>query len=118
MLRTASEEVELVKLKPHAHGDSGVVKKGLYMARNSKSFIGKVLEDMLEVVVDVRGRAEGIEQPRDASPRIPSSERHRSTDEDLSTLPTKELHDRLVVALVEIADIGEELARRSEQRGR
>jgi hypothetical protein len=86
------------------------------MARDSNSLIGKVLEDVLEVVAGVHERAEGTEQHRDA-PRIASIERRRSTYEDLSTLPTKELHDRLVVALVEIADIGEELARRSEQRG-
>ena len=88
----------------------------MYMARGSNSLIGKVLEDVLEVVADVRERAEGIEQHRDA-PKMASIERRRSTDEDLSTLPTKELHDRLVVALVEIADIGEELAHDARSNG-
>ena len=88
------------------------------MTRDSNSFISKVLKDMLEVVGDVRERAEGIEHHREGPPRITSIERRRSTDEDLSTLSTKELHDRFTVALVEIADIGDELARRSEQRGR
>jgi hypothetical protein len=33
-------------------------------------------------------------------------------------LSTEELHARLVAALAEVADIGEELARRAEQGGR
>jgi uncharacterized small protein (DUF1192 family) len=78
-----------------------------------------LLEDVLEIVADVRKRVEGTDEyDRGSSRKIASIEEHKATDEDLSVLSTKELHDRLVVALAEIADIGEELARRAEQRGR
>ena len=78
-----------------------------------------LLEDVLEIVADVRKRVEGTDEyDRGSSRKIASIEEHKATDEDLSVLSTKELHNRLVVALAEIADIGEELARRAEQRGR
>jgi hypothetical protein len=92
------------------------------MARDANPLIRKgldLLEDILKVVADVRERAEETdEHSRVPSRRIASIEEHKVTNEDLSDLSTKELHDRLVGALVEMADVGEELARRADQRGR
>jgi hypothetical protein len=92
------------------------------MARDANPLIRKgldLLEDILKVVADVRERAEETdEHSRVPSRRIASIEENEVTNEDLSDLSTKELHDRLVGALVEMADVGEELARRADQRGR
>ena len=97
-----------------------LVEKGR-MARDANSLIRKgldLLEDVLEVVADVRDRVEGTDEHRGAHSRVASIEEHKATEENLSTLSTEELHARLVAALAEIADIGEELARRAEQSGR
>jgi uncharacterized small protein (DUF1192 family) len=91
------------------------------MARDTNSLIRKgldLLEDVLEVVADVRERVEGTDEHHGAPGRIASIEEHKPTEENLSTLSTEELHARLVVDLAEIADIGEELARRADQSGR
>ena len=91
------------------------------MARDANSLIHKGLDllgDVLEVVADVRERVESTDEHRGAPRGIASIEEHKATEEDFSTLSTEELHARLVVALAEIADIGEELARRAEQRSR
>jgi hypothetical protein len=92
------------------------------MPRDANPLISKgsgLLEDVLKVVADVRERAEEADQQdRAPSRRIAFIEEHKATDEDLAHLSPEELHDRLASALVEIADIGEELARRADQRGR
>jgi hypothetical protein len=91
------------------------------MARDKNSLIRKglyLLEDVLEVVADVRERVEGSDEHRGAPSRIVSIEEHKATEKNLSALSIEELHVRLVVDLAEIADIGEELARRAERSGR
>ena len=92
------------------------------MARDTNSLLQKgfnLLEDVLEVVADVRERVESTdEQHRDALERTVSIEAVKATGEDMSVLSSEELHARLLIALTEIADIGEELARRAEQSGR
>ena len=92
------------------------------MARDTNSLIQKglnLLGDVLEVVADVRERVESTdEQHRGAPRRTVSIEEIKTTGEDISVLSSEELHDRLLIALTEIADIGEELTRRAEQSGR
>jgi hypothetical protein len=93
------------------------------MARDANSLIRRgldLLQDVLEVVADVREGVDSTGEHRGA-PRgraVASIEEHNTSDEDLSALSTEELHARLVAALAEVADIGEELARRAEQGGR
>ena len=92
------------------------------MARDMNSLIQKgldLLEDVLEVVAEVRERGESTdEQHRGTPKRIVSNEEGEATGEDISVLSSEELHARPLIALTEMADVGEELARRAEQSGR
>ena len=92
------------------------------MARDTDSLIQKglnLLRDVLEVVADVRERVESADEQRRGTPRrIVSNEEVGATGEDISVLSSEELYARLLIALTEIADVGEELARRAEQSGR
>ncbi len=94
------------------------------MTRDANSLVHRgldLLQDVLEVVADTReGRGGSTGEHRAASRRrvVPSIEEHKTSDEDLSALSTGELHARLVAALAEAADIGEELARRAEPGAR
>ena len=71
---------------------------------------------MIEVATDVRERVKGREH-RNAT-EIARSEERKITNKDLTTLLTKELYERHALALAEIANIGEELARRSSDQER
>ncbi len=92
------------------------------MPRGTDSLIQKglnLLGDVLEVVADVHERVESAdEQHRGTPKRIVSNEEVEATGEDISVLSSEELHARLLIALTEMADVGEELARRAEQSGR
>jgi hypothetical protein len=93
------------------------------MTRDANSLVRRgldLLQDILEVVADVREGAGSTGEHRGASHDrvVPSIEEHKTSDEDLSALSTEELHARLVSALAEAADIGEELARRAEHGAR
>ena len=92
------------------------------MARDTDSLIQKglnLLGDVLEVVADVRERIESADEQHRGTPRrIVSNGEVEATGEDISVLSSKELYARLLIALTEIADVGEELARRAEQCGR
>jgi hypothetical protein len=82
------------------------------MAADANSMIRKAL-DWIEVVAEVRKQVQGAKRREDS--RMTPIEAHR-TGKDLSHLSTEELHDQLTVALAVIADVGEELARRSDER--
>jgi hypothetical protein len=82
------------------------------VATDANSLIRKAL-DWIEVVAEVRKQVQGVERRDDS--RITSIEEHRK-GKDLSHLSTEDLHDQLTVALAVIADVGEELARRSDER--
>ena len=92
------------------------------MARDTDSLIQKglnLLRDVLEVVADVRERVESADEQHRGTPRrIVSNGEVEATGEDISVLSSEELYARLLIALTEIADVGEELARRAEQSGR
>jgi hypothetical protein len=93
------------------------------MTRDANSLIHRgldLLQDVLEVVADVReggGESAGEHRVAPHGRVVTSSEEHKTNDEDLSAHSTGELHARLLAALAEAADIGEELARRAEHGG-
>ena len=93
------------------------------MTRDVNSIIHRgldLLQDVLEMVADVREGGGGSTGEHRVAPHgrvVPSIEEHKTSDEELTALSTEELHARLVAALAEAADIGEELARRAEQHG-
>ena len=69
----------------------------------------------------MRERVESADEQHRGTPRrrrIVSNEEVEATGEDISVLSSEELYARLLIALTEIADVGEELARRAEQSGR
>jgi hypothetical protein len=88
------------------------------MTRDANSLIRRgldILQDVLEVVADVREGTGSTGEHRGA-PRgrvVPSIEEHKTSDEELSAFSTEELYARLVAAVADVADIGEELARRA-----
>jgi hypothetical protein len=91
------------------------------MARDMNSLIQKgldLLEDVLEVVAEVRERVESADEQHRGTPKRIVSNEVEATGEDISVLSSEELHARLLIALTEMADVGEELARRAEQSGR
>jgi hypothetical protein len=93
------------------------------MTRDANSLIRRgldLLQDVLEVVADVREGDGSTGEYRGAPTGrvVPPIEEHKTSDEELSAPSTEELHARLVAALAELADIGEELARRAKHGGR
>jgi hypothetical protein len=93
------------------------------MTRDANSLIRRgldLLQDVLEVVADVREGAGSTGEHRGASRGrvVASIEEHKTSEEVLSAFSTEELHTRLVTALTEVADIGEELARRADHGAR
>jgi hypothetical protein len=108
------------ELKPS--GNTTVCRKDR-MTRDANSLIRRgldLLQDVLEVVTDVREGAGTTGEYRGAPPGrvVRSIKGHKTGDEDLSALSTEELHIRLVAALAEVGDIGEELAQRAEHGAR
>ncbi len=93
------------------------------MTRDANSLIRRgldLLQDLLEVVADVREGAGSTGEHRGA-PRgrvAASIEENKTNEELLSAFSTEELHARLVAALAEVADLAEELAERAERGAR